>query len=184
MRRLQRSQQLVTSIAVAVFSLCVGSCDGSKIARGRSTEPFQLNDGDYYSIAKVALDLVGRVREIHVIVVPKDIDPKARAALARRRKVISRDAMLSHDSLPRDYLNLRRFFIDDGQSMFEGDISTDDEDALPKGSVDCGLIFSVRFDLAGDDWHSDSYKLTDCTRERVWYPIEPDVSAVKSSESH
>jgi hypothetical protein len=172
---------LVMVLSIVAICLGVGACDGSKVVRGRSTQAFQLNDGDYYSIAKVALDLIGRVRDVHVIVVPKEIDPKAREALSRQRKVISKDSLSSQTSLPRDYLNLRTFFIDDGQSMFEGDISTDDEDALPKGSVDCGLVFSVRFALVGDDWHSDSYKLTDCTRERVWYPKDAQDAGTQSS---
>ncbi len=159
-------------LAALFLIACIGiaGCDGSKIERGRSTQPFVQDDGDFGSIAAESLRLIEHVRPIHFIVVPKDFDPRARAGLKRQRKIVMRESLPANQSLPRDYLNMRTFTIEDGQAMFEGDISSDEQDALPKGSVDCGLIFSVRFALVGDDWHSDSYKLTDCTRERVWTP--------------
>ena len=132
-----------------------------------------LNDDDFFLIAHGAIGIIDHLRSIDRIVVAKDIDPRVRAALAAQRKLVTQETLPPGASLPRNYFHLRSFTIDDGQALFEGDISTDAQDAMPKGSVDCGMIFSVRFALVGDDWHSDSYKLTDCTRERVWYPKSP-----------
>ena len=64
-----------------------------------------------------------------------------------------------------------RTIDEDGVAIFAGEISTDAQDAM-KGNADCGLIFDVRFQIVGNDWHSDSYKLTDCTQERVWWPAD------------
>ena len=70
-------------------------------------------------------------------------------------------------------LAMRDFSIDDdGIAIFEGEISTDAQDAMRQASADCGMIFAVRFQLVGNDWHSDSYKLTDCTQQRVWWPSD------------
>ncbi len=155
-------------IVAAVIAMMLAACGG--IAR-RDSQAFKISSGDYAAIAHEALRLLERTRSIDIIVVPATMDPAARAGLKSQRKIVTRESLPAHALLPRDYLNMRRFEIDDdGVAIFEGEISTDAEDALPAGSVDCGLIFAVRYELVGDDWHSDSYKLTDCTQERVWYP--------------
>lgn len=139
----------------------------------RDQHAFLVESGDYAAIAHEALRQLERTRSIDVIAVPARIGPDARAALKSQRKIVSRESLPAH-SIPRDMLAMRDFTIDDdGIAMFEGEISTGAQDAMPAGSVDCGLIFTVRFQLIGNDWHSDSYKLTDCTQERVWYSKEP-----------
>lgn len=139
----------------------------------RDQKTFLVDSGDYAMIAHEALRLLERTRTIDVIAVPASIRPDARAALKAQRKIVARESLPPH-SIPRDMLAMREFTIDeDGIAMFEGEISTDAQDAMPAGSVECGLIFTVRFQLIGNDWHSDSYKLTDCTQERVWYPKNP-----------
>ena len=157
---------IVPAITLPLLAACGG------IAR-RDSQAFKINSGDYAAIAHEALRLLEKTRSISVIVVPVNMDPAARAALKSQRKIIARESLAAH-ALPRDYLAMRRFEIDeDGVAIFEGEISTDAQDAMPAGSADCGLIFAVRYELVGDDWHSDSYKLTDCTQERVWYPKDP-----------
>jgi hypothetical protein len=142
---------------------------------GRSSKKFEVEDGDYGLIAGAALKLIERVRPISVIVVDKNTDPRARAALRGRRKVISSES-LPHTPgylVPPDYFLLRDFTIEDGQAMFEGEVSTEAQRSDTSINKECGLIFSVRFALQGDDWSSDSYKLTDCSQERVWWPKDP-----------
>ena len=56
---------------------------------------------------------------------------------------------------------------------FKGEISTENQHAPASFDKSCGMIFSVRFALQGDDWSSDSYKVTDCSQERVWTPKDP-----------
>jgi hypothetical protein len=164
---------MISLSRIACLILCVGlltlltSCGG---VATRENAKFQIDPGDYASIAHEALRLLERTRSIDVIAVPASMNADARAGLKRQRKIVARESLKPH-SLPRNYLGMRSFEIDyDGIAMFEGEISTDAQDALPAGSADCGLIFSVRYQLIGNDWHSDSYKLTDCTQERVWYP--------------
>ena len=158
------------ALMVCAIALVLGACDGANVVHGRSTKTFVLEDGDFAMIAHAAIDLVDHQRSIDRIVVAGNIDPRVRAAVAAQRKLVSEDSLPKNVSIPRNYFHLRSFTIDDGEALFEGDISTDAEDAMPNGIVDCGMIFSVRFFIVGNDWHSDSYKLTDCTKERVWYP--------------
>lgn len=158
------------TLMVCAIALSIGACDGANVVDGRSTKTFVLEDGDFAMIAHAAIDLINHQRSIDRIVVANNIDPRVRAAVAAQRKLVSQDSLPKGVSMPRNYFHLRSFTIEDGEAVFEGDISTDAEDAMPKNSVDCGMIFSVRFSIVGNDWHSDSYKLTDCTQERVWYP--------------
>lgn len=138
----------------------------------RDQKKFNVDPSDYGMIAHEVLKQLGHRREITVIAVPANINADALAALKRERKTVTRES-LHGGSIPRDMLALRDFSIDeDGIATFEGELSTDAQDAMPKGSVDCGMIFNVRFQLIGNDWHSDSYKLTDCTQQRVWWPAD------------
>jgi hypothetical protein len=151
------------------MSFLLVSCAGTP---GRSSQQFQVEDGDYALIAHAALKLIERVRPISVIVVDRNVDPRVREALRGQRKLVSRDT-LPHTAgyiMPPDYFALRSFTIDDGQALFEGEISTEAQRSDSSFDKECGLIFSVRFALQGDDWSSDSYKLTDCSQERVWTP--------------
>jgi hypothetical protein len=167
---LEATFRIVRAILFICAAIMLTSCGG---VTTRENLQFQVDPGDYASIAHEALRLLERTRSIDVIAVPASMNPNARAGLKSQRKIVARESLPPH-SLPRDYLAMRSFVIDeDGIAIFEGEISTDAQDALPAGSVDCGLIFSVRYQLIGNDWHSDSYKLTDCTQERVWYPKGP-----------
>ena len=137
----------------------------------RDQTNFKIDPGDYAAIAHEALKQLGRTREIAVIAVPKNMNPDARAALKAQRKIIALESLPVH-VVPRDTLAMHEFTIDDdGIAIFTGEISTDAQDAMTQ-RPDCGLIFDVRFQLVGNDWHSDSYKLTDCTQERVWWPSD------------
>ncbi len=158
------------ALLICLIASTIAGCDGANVVHGRSTKTFVLEDGDFAMIAHAAIDLIDHQRSIDRIVVANNVDPRVRAAVAAQRKLVSENSLPKGVSIPRNYFHLRSFTIDDGDALFEGDISTDAEDAMPKGSVDCGMIFSVRFSIVGNDWHSDSYKLTDCTKERVWYP--------------
>jgi hypothetical protein len=137
----------------------------------RDQKKFKVQSEDYFMIAHEVMKQLERTRGISVIAVPNDMNPDAVAALKAQRKVVPRES-LPATSFPRDVLALRDFSIDeDGIANFEGEISTDAQDAM-KGKADCGMIFAVRFQLIGSDWHSDSYKLTDCTQQRVWWPVD------------
>lgn len=138
----------------------------------RDQKKFHAEPGDYGIIAHEVLRQLGHTREIKVIAVPENMNADARAALKAERKIVVRESLRGHP-IPRDMLAMREFSIDeDGVATFEGELSTDAQDAMPKGSVDCGMIFDVRFQIVGSDWHSDSYKLTDCTQQRVWWPVD------------
>ncbi len=137
----------------------------------RDQKNFKVQTDDYFMIAHEVMKQLERTRGISVIAVPNDMKPDAVAALKAQRKVVPR-AALPAKSFPRDVLAMRDFTIDDdGIANFEGEISTDAQDAMG-GKADCGMIFAVRFQLVGSDWHSDSYKLTDCTQQRVWWPSD------------
>ena len=135
----------------------------------RDQKKFMVDPADYGIIAHEVLKQLGRTREISVIAVPQNMNADARAALKSQRKIVPLESL---HSIPRDTLAMRDFSIDeDGIANFEGEISTDAQDAM-KEKPDCGMIFAVRFQLIGNDWHSDSYKLTDCTQQRVWWPVD------------
>jgi len=137
----------------------------------RDQKNFKVEPDDYAMIAREALKQLERTRPISVIAVPKNMNADARAGLKAQRKIVTRESLPSR-AIPRDMLAMREFSIDEeGFAVFEGEISTDAQDAM-KGSAECGLIFDVRFQIVGSDWHSDSYKLTDCTQERVWWPSD------------
>lgn len=159
-------------VVVSCLPLLTVACAG---APGRSSKQFQVEDGDYGLIAHAALKLIEHVRPISVIVLDRNVDPRVREALRGQRKLVSRDA-LPHTPgyiMPPDYFALTSFTIDDGQALFEGEISTDAQRSDTSFDKECGLIFSVRFALQGDGWSSDSYKLTDCSQQRVWTPKDP-----------
>ena len=138
----------------------------------RDQKNFKVDPGDYAMIAHEALKQLGRTREIDVIAVPKSMSADARAALKSQRKIVALES-LPPRAIPRDTLAMHDFSIDeDGIAIFAGEISTDAQDAMRGQKADCGLIFDVRFQLVGNDWHSDSYKLTDCTQQRVWWPVD------------
>jgi hypothetical protein len=145
------TRRIWTRLIALALSFLLVACAG---VPGRGSKQFEVEDGDYGLIAHAALKLIERVRPISVIVVDRNVDPRVREALRRQRKLISRDS-LPHTPgyiMPPDYFALISFTIEDGQ---RSDTSFDKE---------CGLIFSVRFALQGDDWSSDSYKLTDCSQ--------------------
>lgn len=169
-----RTHNIGFRFAAIAFSFLLTACADVKHG-DRDAKPFALQDDDFGLIAGAALKLVERVRPISTIVLEKNVDPRVRSALSGRRKVISRDS-LPHTPgylMPPDYFLLHEFTIDDGQAMFEGEVSTEAQQSSTSFNKECGLIFSVRFALQGDDWHSDSYKLTDCAQERVWWPKDP-----------
>jgi len=158
---------LLRLVTAACLTFALGACGGLTL---REQKKFKVEPGDYAAIAHEVMKQLEHTRSIAVIAVPKDMNPDAVAALKAQRKIVPRESLPK--SLPRDTLAMRDFSIDDdGVANFEGEISTDAQDAM-KGSVDCGLIFAVRFQIVGDDWHSDSYKLTDCTQQRVWWPSD------------
>jgi hypothetical protein len=160
---------MLRSVFLAAAAVILSSCGG---LTARDQKSFAIEPGDYAMIAHEALRQLERTRSIDVIAVPAGFNSDARAGLKSQRKIVTRESLPSH-SIPRDMLAMRSFAIDeDGIAIFEGEISTDAQDAMPAGSVSCGLIFAVRFQLVGNDWHSDSYKLTDCTQERVWWPSD------------
>jgi hypothetical protein len=157
---------IVRAVVFACTALAVAACSN---LTPRDQKNFKVDPGDYASIAHEALKQLERTRSIAVIAVPKTMNPDARAALKLQRKIVPLESL---HSIPRDTLAMRDFSIDeDGLANFEGEISTDAQDAM-KSKADCGLVFAVRFQIVGNDWHSDSYKLTDCTQERVWWPAD------------
>ena len=139
----------------------------------RDQKKFKVDPADYGIIAHEVLHQLSHTRAITTIAVPANMDADARAALKNERTtIVPRESLQGHP-VPRDMLVMRQFTIDeDGIATFEGELSTDAQEAMPKGSVDCGMIFDVRFEVVGNDWHSDSYKLTDCTQQRVWWPVD------------
>lgn len=166
------TRRIWTRLIALALSFLLVACAG---VPGRSSKQFEVEDGDYGLIAHAALKLIERVRPISVIVVSRNVDPRVREALRGQRKLISRDS-LPHTPgyiMPPDYFALISFTIEDGQALFEGEISTDAQRSDTSFDKECGLIFSVRFALQGDDWSSDSYKLTDCSQQRVWTPKDP-----------
>ena len=160
-------QSFVRLVVSACVMFALVACGG---LTPREQKKFKVEPGDYAAIAHEVMKQLERTRSIAVIAVPKDMNPDAVAALKAQRKIVPRESLPK--SFPRDTLAMREFSIDDdGVANFEGEISTDAQDAM-KGNVDCGMIFAVRFQIVGDGWHSDSYKLTDCTQQRVWWPSD------------
>ena len=158
-----------SAIRIIVSSCATLALIGCSNLTPRYQKNFKVEPGDYYAIAHEALKQLGRTREINVIAVPNTMNADARAALKAQRRIVPLESLMLH-ALPRDTLAMHDFTIDDdGIAIFTGEISTDAQDAL-REKPDCGLIFDVRFQIVGSDWHSDSYKLTDCTQHRVWWP--------------
>ena len=154
-------------VVSACLALALVSCAN---LTPRDQKKFKVDPADYGIIAHEVLKQLSHTREIAVIAVPKDMNPDAREALKReKRRIVPLESL---HSIPRDTLAMRDFSIDeDGIATFEGEISTDAQDAMKEKS-ECGMVFAVRFQLVGNDWHSDSYKLTDCTQQRVWWPVD------------
>lgn len=156
-------------LSIAIFCACVAACDGKVYLHDR---PHATDAGDYYQLAEAALKLVERRGPVSVIVVPADLDPRARAALKHQRKVISVADLPKNTgvALPKGYFLLQAFTITEREALFEGELGPVSSGLTAIGIPDCGLTFSVPFYLDGADWYQPSYKILDCSQSRNWVP--------------
>ena len=149
--------------AVLLLACLVAGCANVGLRENRA---FELQDGDFGLIAGAALEIVERLGPVRTIVVPANIDPRVRAALARRRPLVADER--TPLALPAGYFRLEIFRIDDdGQAFFEGDLG-------PTGcpmDAGCGKNISIPFILRGDDWFNPSYKIVDYAQRREVIPV-------------
>jgi len=150
-------------LAGMALACCVAGCANVGL---REYQPFEQHDSDYGLIARAAVKLVERFGAISQFVVPRDLDPRALAALKRLHPVVLADARPADLPLPAGNFLVETFSIDtEGVATFEGDLGPT---GCPGG---CGKNISIPYILQGDDWHNPSFKIVDYAQHREVVPV-------------
>lgn len=160
-------------VPLLLLCLLVG-CDGAKYRQSQHRENLDATEEDYFSLAQASFKLIDPKGAITTIVVPAELDPRARAALKKIAKLVSPSQIPSSQDylLPAGYFSLQTFSIEDGQSNIEGQLGPVTPSITAAGLPDCGKNYTVVFFLEGLDWVSHSYKITTCTESRHWVPVD------------
>jgi len=163
------TMRLIAAIAAAsLLAACVGTTP-------RSTQNFIATESDFADIAAMSLKFVERTAPVSTIVLPANIDPRARAALKRLRPLIAPDKVPASDTykLPAGYFALQTLDIDaEGIATFEGQLGPVRKVPEPPATDDCGIRFSIPFALEGNDWASHTLKKSVCWPKREWWPVD------------
>lgn len=164
-----------TFVATVVMGCLLAGCANIAGITPRSSQKFVATDADFIDIAAASLTFVERTAPVTAIVLPDDIDPRARTALKRLRPVLSVNKIPASDTykLPTGYFVLQTFDIDaDGVATFEGQLGPVRKVPEPPATDDCGTRFSIPFALEGNDWTSHTLKKSVCWPKRKWWPAD------------
>ena len=164
--------------AILLFLICLlVACNGEQLRKDHKRD-VPVNANDFNSIANRALELIDPKDAISAIVVPSDLDPRARAALAKMKTLVSVDKVPQSPqyTLPARFFALTTFSIsvEDGSATFEGQLGPVARAMTAANMPDCGKIYTVAFYLDGDDWVSHAFKMGTCTESRHWTPIDAE----------
>ncbi len=134
----------------------------------------QVTEKDFELIAEVSLKKIDPHNTIATIVLPDDVDPRARKALARVHPVIASAQLHTPGDLvlPNGYFRLLTFNVDLEGSMFEGQLGPVTSTLTKANLADCGKIYSVPFFLRDADWYTPNYKVSSCDERRQWWPVD------------
>ena len=158
-------------LAIAAAGLLAGCA----VVTSRSAQKFVATDADFGDIAGASLKFVERTAPVTTIVLPANVDPRARAALKRLRPLIRPDQIPASDiyKLPTGYFVVETFDIDaDGVASFEGQLGPVRQVPELPATDDCGIRFSIPFALEGNDWASHTLKKSVCWPKREWWPAD------------
>ena len=156
---------------VALCTVLAGGCAHVSL---RDVKNFQATDADYFDIANACLDTIERTSHVETIVVPSDIDRRARAVLMKIRHVAPPEAVPPSTAykLPEHWFVLQTFVIADGAATFEGQLGPVLRTPQPPAADDCGRNYAFQYFLEPSGWSSQSYKITVCSESRHWVPVD------------
>ena len=157
-------------IVTVLFFVCLAAGCANYTYR----KNFEVEDQDFHSIAVATFKLIDPQGTITTVVMPPDIDPRARAALKKMKALISAAEIPQSRNyvLPEGYFVLQTFEIADGEAMIAGQLGPVTRSLTAANIPDCGKIYTVAFYVQGADWVSHSYKIETCTESRHWVPID------------
>ena len=165
-------------VATGLVLICfLGACNGTQLRQDHKRD-FPINANDFISIANRAFELIDPKGTISTIVVPSGLDPRARAALAKMKPLVSAPKVPQSGqyTLPAAFFSVTTFSIsvEDGIAIFEGQLGPVSRAMTAANMPDCGKTYTVEFYLDGDDWVSHAFKMGTCAESRQWTPIEAD----------
>ena len=165
-------------LAIILFLTCLlAACNGARLRQDHKRD-FPVNANDFISIANRAFELIDPKGTISTIVVPSGLDPRARAALAKMKTLVSANSVpqSAQYTLAAGFFAVTTFSIsvEDGSATFEGQLGPVNRAMTAANMPDCGKIYTVEFYLDGDDWVSHAFKMGTCAESRQWTPIEAD----------
>ena len=129
---------------------------------GASATGFAQPPDKYFdAVATAALSRVeAREKGITTYVVATSVDPRARDALAKLRKVVPTEAvpLSSEVSLPSGYFRVEKFQVSENEALFEGTAGP----IYRNNPLSCGHGLSIPFQRVNGKWVAPVQRETMC----------------------
>lgn len=161
--------------ATCLFLLCLMS----GCAHYQWRPNFKVENSDFFLLAKASLAKIDPNGAISTVVLPRNIDPRVRAAFetikrTRRIERIIKPAEIPQSAqytLPPGYFVLKEFEIQYRVAEIEGQVGPVTRNITKAHMLDCGKTYTIMFGIESGDWVSHSYKVVTCDESRDWSPI-------------
>lgn len=159
-------------VIIPVLIVCsLAACNGLQYQQTKRMTDFHVTQNDFDSIAVVTFKQIDAKREIHTIVAPPSLDPRAREALKHVHPIVAA-APGPANTLPAGYFLVREFSIEEGEANVVGQLGPVTGQMTAAHMPDCGKEYSIAFYIEGGDWVNHAYKATTCAESRQWVPVE------------
>ena len=159
-------------VIIPVLMVCsLAACNGLQYQQTKRMTDFHVTQNDFDSIAVVTFKQIDAKREIHTIVAPASLDPRAREALKQVHPIVAA-APGPANRLPAGYFLVRAFSVEEGEANVVGQLGPVTGQMTAAHMPDCGKEFSVAFYIEGGDWVNHAYKATTCAESRQWVPVD------------
>ncbi|MEO5625896.1 MAG: hypothetical protein ABIQ70_07810 [Dokdonella sp.] len=149
----------------------LAACNGLQSQQKKRMTDFHATQNDFDSIAVVTFKQIDAKGEIHTIVAPPSLDPRAREALKHVHPIVT-EAPGSANTLPVGYFLVREFSVEEGEANVVGQLGPVTGQMTAAHMPDCAKEYSVAFYIEGGDWVNHAYKATTCAESRQWVPVD------------